>query len=109
MKDNSIDDDNDKNQNCGRLKKADVREIKKQKFWFAAWAYYVATLVPVLGILQVGSQAMADRYTYLPSLGPFLVIGMLIYDRLKPSKNYVRTREYLFLVLAGIIGRFTAW
>ncbi len=49
---------------------------RKQKFWFAAWSYYVTTLIPVLGIVQVGGQSMADRYAYLPALGPFLVIGI---------------------------------
>jgi len=33
-------------------------------------------LLPVLGIVQVGLQSMADRYTYLPSLAPFLIIGL---------------------------------
>jgi hypothetical protein len=41
----------------------------------AAWAYYVVTLVPVLGIVQVGSQAAADRYMYLPMLGPLAVLA----------------------------------
>ncbi len=50
--------------------------VKTQKIWLAAWAYYLVTLIPVLGIVQVGTQAMADRYTYLPSLGPFLLIGL---------------------------------
>jgi hypothetical protein len=45
---------------------------KKQKLWLSVWGYYVVTLVPVLGIVQVGGQAMADRFTYLPSLSPFL-------------------------------------
>ena len=40
------------------------------------WTYYVVTLLPVLGIVQVGGQSMADRYTYLPSVGPFLLMGM---------------------------------
>jgi protein O-mannosyl-transferase len=44
--------------------------------WMSAWGYYVMTLVPVLGIVQVGGQAMADRYTYLPGIGPFLIIGL---------------------------------
>jgi protein O-mannosyl-transferase len=51
---------------------------KTRKVWPAAWGYYVVTLIPVLGIVQVGGQSMADRYTYLPSLGPFLVMGLLI-------------------------------
>jgi protein O-mannosyl-transferase len=50
--------------------------VKKQKFWLVAWGYYVITLIPVLGIVQVGGQSMADRYTYLPSIGPFLVVGL---------------------------------
>lgn len=50
--------------------------VKKQKIWLAAWGYYVVTLVPVIGIVQVGDQSMADRYTYLPSLGPFLLLGL---------------------------------
>lgn len=48
---------------------------KKQKVWLAAWSYYVFTLLPVIGIVQVGSQSTADRYTYLPSLAPFLIIA----------------------------------
>jgi Flp pilus assembly protein TadD len=51
---------------------------KKQKVWLAAWGYFVVTLIPVLGIVQVGNQAMADRHTYLPSLGPFLIIGLTV-------------------------------
>jgi len=51
--------------------------VKKQKLWLSVWGYYVLTLLPVLGIVQVGSQAMADRYTYLPSLGPFLLISLI--------------------------------
>ena len=50
---------------------------KKQKLWPAVWGYYVITLLPVIGIIQVGGQVMADRYTYLPSLGPFILIGFI--------------------------------
>jgi protein O-mannosyl-transferase len=50
---------------------------KKQKLWLTVWIYYVITLIPVLGVVQVGAQAMADRYTYLPSIGPFLALGAI--------------------------------
>ncbi len=50
--------------------------LKKQKLWLAVWSYYVVTLIPVLGIVQVGNQSMADRYAYLPSIGPFLIAGL---------------------------------
>jgi len=48
---------------------------RRYKLWLTAWGYYVVTLLPVIGIVQVGSQSMADRYTYLPSLAPFLIIA----------------------------------
>ncbi len=51
---------------------------KRHKVLLTAWGYYVVTLIPVIGIVQVGEQAMADRYTYLPSLGPFLVVGLVV-------------------------------
>ena len=51
---------------------------KKQKIWLSLWGYYVVTLVPVLGIVQVGRQSMADRYTYLPSIAPFLITGIFV-------------------------------
>ncbi len=63
---------------------------RKQKIWLAAWGYYVATLLPVLGIVQVGGQSMADRYTYLPSLGPFLIIGLgaaWFWDKARAQKS----------------------
>jgi hypothetical protein len=50
--------------------------VKKSKTWLLAWSYYVVTLIPVLGLVQVGHQSMADRYTYLPSLGPFLIAAL---------------------------------
>ncbi len=39
------------------------------------WAWYVITLLPVIGIVQVGGQAMADRYTYVPLLGIFTAVA----------------------------------
>ncbi|MBI4522618.1 MAG: tetratricopeptide repeat protein [Deltaproteobacteria bacterium] len=39
------------------------------------WLWYLGTLVPVIGIVQVGSQAMADRYTYVPLIGIFIAVS----------------------------------
>jgi hypothetical protein len=48
---------------------------KKQPFLFVGWFWYLGTLVPVIGIVQVGTQAMADRYTYLPSIGIAIMLA----------------------------------
>ena len=53
-----------------------ISVVKQQRHWLSSWLYYIITLIPVLGIVQIGGQAMADRYTYLPSLGPFLIIAL---------------------------------
>jgi Tfp pilus assembly protein PilF len=49
---------------------------KRQKVFSIAWTYYVVALMPVLGIIQSGEQAAANRYMYLPCLAPFLLIGL---------------------------------
>jgi tetratricopeptide (TPR) repeat protein len=51
--------------------------VKKGYYLFCiTWSYYVITLLPVLGIIQIGGQAAADRYTYLPGLSIFLLVGI---------------------------------
>lgn len=45
----------------------------KRRFILMGWFWYLGTLVPVIGLVQIGSQAMADRYTYLPSIGIFII------------------------------------
>ena len=52
-----------------------IRLARKHKYLPVGWLWYLWTLVPVIGIVQVGSQAMADRYTYLPSIGIFIMVG----------------------------------
>jgi protein O-mannosyl-transferase len=49
---------------------------RQRPVWLCLWGYYCITVLPVLGIVQIGEQAMADRYTYLPSIGPFLLAGL---------------------------------
>lgn len=48
---------------------------KRQKVFITAWAYYLITLLPILGIVRVGSVSSADRFTYLPAIGLFLLAG----------------------------------
>jgi tetratricopeptide (TPR) repeat protein len=45
----------------------------KNPFVFTGWFYFAGTLIPVIGLVQVGAQSMADRYTYLPLIGIFII------------------------------------
>ncbi|MGA3285285.1 MAG: tetratricopeptide repeat protein [Verrucomicrobiota bacterium] len=48
---------------------------RRRRPWFAVgWLWYLGTLVPVIGIVQVGSQSMADRFTYIPLTGIFVLV-----------------------------------
>lgn len=47
----------------------------RRKSWFAVgWFWFLGTLIPVIGFMQVGAQSMADRYIYIPSIGLFVII-----------------------------------
>lgn len=50
--------------------------FKKTRGILCLWLFYVVTLVPVSGIVQVGKQAAADRYAYLPGLAPILLVAL---------------------------------
>ena len=50
-----------------------IKFSRRRSFLFVGWLWYVVTLVPVIGLIQVGGQARADRYTYIPLIGIFLI------------------------------------
>lgn len=50
------------------------RQARARPHLLVGWLWYLVTLVPVIGVLQVGGQAMADRFTYLPLLGIFIAV-----------------------------------
>jgi tetratricopeptide (TPR) repeat protein len=54
---------------------AAVRWARRLPYFFVGWFWYLGTLVPVIGLVQVGSQAMADRYTYVPLIGVFIAVA----------------------------------
>jgi Tfp pilus assembly protein PilF len=60
---------------------AAVLATARRRPWLAVgWFWFLGMLVPVLGIIQVGAQAMADRYMYLPHIGLFLALAWSIHE-----------------------------
>jgi len=77
---------------------------KQRPFILVGWLWFLGTLVPVIGIIQVGSQAFADRYTYIPMLGITLALVWLggeIIARLQLPKPVVITASVGILALVG--------
>lgn len=79
-----------------------VKLIKNQPFVFVGWFWFLGTLVPVIGIVQVGVQFIADRYTYIPSIGFFIIFAWgppLIADRMKLKRSLLAVPAVLILVI----------
>ncbi|HVC94847.1 MAG TPA: tetratricopeptide repeat protein [Pirellulales bacterium] len=51
-----------------------VRQRRNRPYLVVGWLWYIGTLVPVIGLVQVGHQALADRYTYFPLVGVFIAV-----------------------------------
>lgn len=49
--------------------------ISRKRYLVVGWLWYLGTLVPVIGLVQVGEQAMANRYTYLPLIGIYIMVA----------------------------------
>ncbi len=70
--------------------------------WFVVgWLWFVGTLVPVIGILQVGAQTHADRYTYIPHIGLFMAIAWSIPER--APKRVFAIASVLICAALGIV------
>lgn len=83
-----------------------IRQINVRPFLIVGWLWFLGTLVPVIGIVQVGGQAMADRYHYLPSIGLFcaLVFGAADFVKVKRlSHTAVATASTVLLVIFGAL------
>jgi tetratricopeptide (TPR) repeat protein len=53
---------------------------RQASYLLVGWLWFVGTLAPVIGLVQVGEQSMADRYTYLPSIGLFIMLAWGLSD-----------------------------
>jgi tetratricopeptide (TPR) repeat protein len=52
-----------------------IRAARRFPYLIVGWLWYLGTLIPVIGLVQVGLQSMADRYTYVPLIGIFIMIA----------------------------------
>ena len=57
-----------------------IRFRQKYPYLIVGWLWYLGTLIPVIGVVQVGFQTMADRYTYVPLIGLFIMIAWVVPD-----------------------------
>ena len=81
---------------------------RKAPFLIVGWSWFVVTLLPVIGLLQVGKQAAADRYTYIPYVGLFIILAWgvpALFARMRFARPALRLAAAA-LVLACAVGSF---
>jgi len=78
-----------------------VVQWQSRPWMLVGWFWYLTMLVPVLGIVQVGAQAHADRFTYLPQIGIYLAVTWSVADW---AGRWKHGRAIMGLVTAVVIG-----
>jgi len=76
-----------------------VWQARRRRALAVGWLWYLGTLVPVIGLVQVGTQAMADRYSYVPIIGLFIIAAWGLPEIIKPA----RYKKIVLAVLAAIV------
>jgi len=75
--------------------------LRRSQPWLAVgWLWYLGMLVPVIGLVQIGDQARADRYTYLPLVGVFLALGFAGAELARTSRA---ARTAVTALAAGLV------
>src|SRR6185369_6868869 len=72
---------------------------RRRPFLLVGWLWYLGTLVPVIGLVQVGGTAMADRFTYVPLIGIFVALAWLVPPT--PAPRLVAAAAVVVLALLG--------
>lgn len=80
-----------------------LTQLARRPWLAVGWFWYLGTALPIIGIVQVGEQAMADRYTYLPLIGPVVAIVWTAADLFsRRSAGKVFLTATAILILSGL-------
>jgi tetratricopeptide (TPR) repeat protein len=83
-----------------------IASVRKRPYVLVGWLWYLGSLVPVIGLVQIGRQQMADRYTYLPLLGIYLSIAWLVPSLVSETvrKRYLPIAAAAVVVVYAVLG-----
>ena len=80
------------------------KTLRSLPWVIVGWLWYLGTLLPVIGLVQVGFQAMADRYTYVPLIGMFIIVSWGMHYFVQRFRH----KKVIFGIVGGGIAR-SAW
>jgi Tfp pilus assembly protein PilF len=89
------------------LTAAALSQATRRPYLLVGWLWFLGTLVPVIGIVQVGAQALADRYTYVPLIGVFTAVVFLLRDLARQFNPLRRVLPWTAAVLLLGLGCLT--
>ena len=84
---------------------------RRHKFLIFGWLWYLGTLVPVIGFVQVGAHTIADRYTYVPLTGIFLIIVFGVRQLFQKHLKVLAVLGFAILIAWGVVaaGQVKYW
>jgi protein O-mannosyl-transferase len=86
---------------------------KERKYLLMGWLWFLGTLVPVIGFVQIGAQSLADRYTYVPYFGLFVMfvwgIGELFEKFKLDKKAFAMVFAIIILIFSGVSFNLTSY
>lgn len=84
------------------------RRTRDYPYLTVGWLWYIVTLLPVIGLIQIGAQAMADRYTYIPLIGAFIMVVWGAYGAAGGRKRLQAVLAVFFTVVTIALAVSTA-
>ena len=81
-----------------------IKLVHQRPYLLVGWLWFLGTLVPVIGIVQVGVQSMADRYSYVPLVGLFIMVAWGVPDNIA---SWPRARMASQIAAAVLVGACT--
>jgi len=84
---------------------AAVKKLNTNPWFFVGWFFYLGSLVPVIGIIQVGEQCRADRYTYIPLIGIFIILSWGIPTVIRNFRNnlFIPSAALFIIIVFSVI------
>ena len=86
---------------------ATARRRREQPYLLFGWLWFLAAISPMLGLVQVGWQAMADRYTYLPSIGLCVIAVWSVGDLIATRPTWAKAATAGFLSVLALLSAMT--